>query len=175
MKCRYVTKGKELLSQLKTGDIIKSAKLVSGLDRFVASTESGWQVVKGSPWHTEFCCCGFAANRSLFVYSLICDEINFCHTASAAKALWKPSIQRHKELGIYATLWSHNFCSDALRRFVKIPRNHSLCAQKEMKGSIRESNHLFFDKSLVYANFLVRPHLQCALQFKKKLWAIFHE
>jgi RNA polymerase-interacting CarD/CdnL/TRCF family regulator len=41
MKCRYVTKGKELLSQLKTGDIIKSAKLVSGLDRFVAPTESG--------------------------------------------------------------------------------------------------------------------------------------
>ncbi|CAM6034477.1 unnamed protein product [Sphagnum compactum] len=37
----YVTKGKELLSQLKTGDIIKSAKLVSGLDRFVAPTESG--------------------------------------------------------------------------------------------------------------------------------------
>lgn len=98
---------------------------------------------------------------------LICDEIIFCHTTSAAKALWKPSIQRHKELGIYATLWSHNFCSDALRRFVKIPRNHSLCAQKEMKGSIRESNHLFFDKSLVYANFLFRPHLQCALQFKK--------
>ncbi|KAL3698067.1 hypothetical protein R1sor_012143 [Riccia sorocarpa] len=31
----YVTKGKELLSQLKTGDIIKSATLVSGQDRLV--------------------------------------------------------------------------------------------------------------------------------------------
>ena len=31
----YVTKGKELLSQLKTGDIIKEAKLVSGADRLV--------------------------------------------------------------------------------------------------------------------------------------------
>jgi hypothetical protein len=175
MKCRYVTKGKELLSQLKTGDIIKSAKLVSGLDRFVAPTESGWQVVKGSPWHTEFCCCGFAANQSLFVYSLICDEINFCHTTSAAKALWKPSIQRHKELGIYATLWSHNFCSDALRRFVKIPKNHSLCAQKEMKGSIRESNHLFFDKSFTLFQLPGQTSPSMCFTVLKKLWAIFHE
>ncbi|XP_024370689.1 peptidyl-prolyl cis-trans isomerase CYP37, chloroplastic [Physcomitrium patens] len=31
----YVTKGRELLSQLKTGDVIKEAKLVSGTDRLV--------------------------------------------------------------------------------------------------------------------------------------------
>lgn len=31
----YVTKGRELLSQLKTGDVIKEAKLVSGADRVV--------------------------------------------------------------------------------------------------------------------------------------------
>lgn len=31
----YVIKGRELLSQLKTGDVIKEAKLVSGTDRLV--------------------------------------------------------------------------------------------------------------------------------------------
>ncbi|MCO5553244.1 hypothetical protein L7F22_006765 [Adiantum nelumboides] len=31
----YVTNGKELLSQLRTGDVIESAKLVSGADRLV--------------------------------------------------------------------------------------------------------------------------------------------
>lgn len=31
----YVTKGRELLSQLKTGDVIKEAKLVAGMDRLV--------------------------------------------------------------------------------------------------------------------------------------------
>lgn len=32
----YVTNGKELLSQLRTGDVIESAKLVSGADRLIA-------------------------------------------------------------------------------------------------------------------------------------------
>ena len=33
--CRYVIKGRELLSQIKNGDIIESAKLISGEDKLV--------------------------------------------------------------------------------------------------------------------------------------------
>lgn len=32
---RYVTEGKDILSQLRTGDVIQSARLVSGNDRLV--------------------------------------------------------------------------------------------------------------------------------------------
>ena len=38
--CRYTTVGRETLSQIKTGDIIQSAKLVEGKDRLILPNES---------------------------------------------------------------------------------------------------------------------------------------
>lgn len=40
--CRYTTVGKDILSQIKTGDVIRSAKLVEGQDRLVLPE---WQVI----------------------------------------------------------------------------------------------------------------------------------
>ena len=38
--CRYTTVGKDILSQIKTGDVIVSAKLVEGQDRLILPNES---------------------------------------------------------------------------------------------------------------------------------------
>lgn len=37
---RYTTVGREVLSQIKTGDVIRSAKLVEGGDRLVLPVEN---------------------------------------------------------------------------------------------------------------------------------------
>lgn len=38
--CRYTTAGKDILGQIKTGDIIKSAKLIEGQDRLILPAQN---------------------------------------------------------------------------------------------------------------------------------------
>jgi hypothetical protein len=38
--CRYTTAGREILSQIKSGDIIQSAELVEGQDRLILPNEN---------------------------------------------------------------------------------------------------------------------------------------
>ena len=38
--CRYTIVGKDILPQIKTGDVIRSAKLVEGQDRLILPNES---------------------------------------------------------------------------------------------------------------------------------------
>lgn len=37
--CSYTVGGKEILAEIKTGDVIQSAKLVEGLDHLILPTE----------------------------------------------------------------------------------------------------------------------------------------
>ena len=37
---RYITSGREILPQIRTGDVIRSAKLIEGQDRLVLPNES---------------------------------------------------------------------------------------------------------------------------------------
>jgi len=38
--CRYTTIGRDILPEIKTGDIVRSAKLIEGQDRLVLPKES---------------------------------------------------------------------------------------------------------------------------------------
>jgi hypothetical protein len=75
--CRYTTVGRDILPQIKTGDVILSAKLVEGQDRLILPNES-WSTLLPSRSLFILCvCCILMASAWFYCCRLAC-QVSHC-------------------------------------------------------------------------------------------------